>query len=430
MLATAELILEAAQSDRLAAVLPRYLNEIPLYQAARRRAAVQSHGARLDHLPFITKEDIRRDFPENFLGPNMVLDLLLQSEAVELEHTSGTSEARTPLLLPSRWWGQQERRALELNSLVGQVLAQDPEARRVTLSSPVCSSEICYTGVPTREERVVGNALFLSLSRFPFLWSEAELARMAEEALEWQPRFLDVDPVYGVAFARFCERRGIRFPSVAFVLCSYEFLSVTHRRVLERVFGVPVVDLYGSTETGHLLIQEDSGWMRPSLETAVLEVIASDAPSSIGELVVTTLTNEFMPLVRYRIGDLVERRELPYGTRYRVHGRAADALSGASGVRATVRQLDQCFAGIQGIIHYQILERPEGRCWVRYIPDGVPPSSPDLKELRSRLEQVVQSDRGVELEATDLVMPESSGKFRLCFPDCDRLGHSNVRPEQ
>lgn len=27
----------------------------------------------------------------------------------------------------------------------------------------------------------------------------------------------------------------------------------------------------------------------------------------IGDLVVTTLTNDFMPLIRYRIGDLVEQ---------------------------------------------------------------------------------------------------------------------------
>lgn len=415
MLATAELIVEAAQSDRLAAVLPRYLNAVPLYHTARQTAAFPGDGAQLDHLPFITKEDIRRDFPENFLGQAAVLDGLLEREIVEVEHTSGTSEERTPLLLPARWWAQQERWALELNPVIEGVLKHSPEARRVTLSSPACSSEICYTGVPTREERVVGNALFLSRSRFPFLWGEAELTRMAEEALEWQPRFLDVDPVYGAVFARFCERRGIRFPSLAFVLCSYEFLSVTHRRVLERVFGVPVINLYGSTETGHLLIQDDTGWMRPSLETAVLEVIEPDA-QGVGEMVVTTLTNDFMPLVRYRIGDLVQRRELPYGTRYRVHGRASDAFPGGSGPRVTVWQADQCFAHSPGIMHYQILGNSEGRWRVRYIPDNEPPSSRNLEELRLRLAGLLQPHGGIELEATDLIMPENSGKFRLCSP--------------
>ena len=57
-----------------------------------------------------------------------------------------------------------------------------PDARRVTISSPACNGDIRYVGVPSRADRVVGNALFVSLSRYPFLWSEAEMARMASEA--------------------------------------------------------------------------------------------------------------------------------------------------------------------------------------------------------------------------------------------------------
>ena len=88
---------------------------------------------------------------------------------------------------------------------------------------------------------------------------------------------------------------------------------------------MPVFNLYGSTETGHLLMETERGEMRPSLETALLEVLNTDA-RGIGELAVTTLTNDFMPLIRYRIGDLVERHERPYYTSYVVHGRAADAF--------------------------------------------------------------------------------------------------------
>ena len=272
---------------------------------------------------------------------------------MELEHTSGTSEERTPLLLARGWWAEQEERALRLNRFVAGVLDEFPEARRVTINSPVCSGDICYTGVPSRRDRMVGNALFVSLSRYPFLWSEAELARMAAEAVEWQPQFLDVDPVYGVVFALYCERRGIRLPSLRFIVGSYEFVSAVHRRILERVFGVPVFNLYGSTETGHLLMEVGRGEMRPSLETALLEVLNTDA-QGVGELAVTTLTNEFMPLIRYRIGDLVERHERPYYTSYLVHGRAKDAFVAPDGRRVTTWQIDQCVADVAGIAHYQL----------------------------------------------------------------------------
>ena len=331
MLATPELIQEAALPYRLGQVLPRWLSEVPLYRRAGALPQLRGEAvtlAELGRLPLITKEDIRRDFPRNFLRAGVELDALLDEDLVELEHTSGTSEQRTPLLLGSGWWAEQEERALRLNPLAAAVLDEFPGARRVTINSPVCSGDICYSGVPSRADRIVGNALFVSLSRYPFLWSKAELARMAAEAVEWQPRFLDVDPVYGVLFALYCERRGIRLPSLRFILGSYEFVSVVHRRILERVFGVPVFNLYGSTETGHLLMEVGPGEMRPSLETALLEVLNTDG-QGISELAVTTLTNDFMPLIRYRIGDLVARHERPYYTSYLVHGRAADAFASA-----------------------------------------------------------------------------------------------------
>ena len=418
MLATQELIQEAALPYRLGQVLPRWLREVPLYQGAA--DLLQPSGgavslAELHRLPLITKQDIRRDFPRNFLRAGVELDALLDQDLVELEQTSGTSEERTPLLLGRGWWAEQEERALRLNPYVAAVLDEFPAARRVTINSPVCSGDICYSGVPSRADRVVGNALFVSLSRYPFLWSEAELARMAAEAAEWKPQFFDVDPVYGVLFALYCERRGIRLPSLRFVLASYEFVSSAHRRILERVFGVPVFNLYGSTETGHLLMETGRGEMRPCLETALLEVLNVDG-QGIGELTVTTLTNEFMPLIRYHIGDLVERQEQPYHTNYIVQGRAADAFVLPNGSRVTTWQIDQCLADLPGIAHYQLSERAAGEWLLRFVADVTPPTAAQTEELRRRLALLLGAGNGLAVQQTDLLVPESSGKFRLGYP--------------
>ena len=418
MLATQELIQEAAQPYRLGQVLPRWLREVPLYQRAGdlpRPCGAAVSMAELRRLPLITKHDIRRDFPRNFLRAGVELDALLDQDLVELEQTSGTSEERTPLLLGRGWWAEQEERALRLNPYVAAVLDEFPAARRVTINSPVCSGDICYSGVPSRADRVVGNALFVSLSRYPFLWSKAELARMAAETADWQPQFLDVDPVYGVLFALYCERWGIRLPSLRFVLASYEFVSSAHRRILERVFGVPVFNLYGSTETGHLLMETARGEMRPSLETALLEVLNLDA-HGIGELTITTLTNEFMPLIRYRIGDLVERQERPYHTNYVVQGRAADAFVAPDGKRVTTWQIDQCFADLPGIAQYQLCERAAGEWLLRFVPDVTPPTTAQSNELRCRLARLLGAGDRLAVQQTDLLVPESSGKFRLGYP--------------
>jgi phenylacetate-CoA ligase len=419
MLTTPELCGEAAQCARLGELLPRWLGRVPLYQGAAYSLGAPEAGAvpceTFRRFPFITKRDLRRDFPANFLPEGSELDALVDQGLVELERTSGTSESQVPLILPLGWWAEQEERALRLNPVIAAVLDEFPEARRCAITSPVCNADICYSSTPARFDRIVGNALHLSLNRQPLLWTDADLARMADEAVDWRPQFLDVDPVYGVRFAQYCERRGIRLPSLRFVLCSYEFVSVAHRRILQRAFGVPVFDLYGATETGHLLMENGRGEMVPSPETACLEVVEPGA-DGIGGLIVTTLTNDYMPLLRYRIGDLVERREHAGRASYVLHGREADALATPGGGRVTLWQMDQCFAGLAGFTHYQMVQTAEAEWQLRYVPDLTPPRPAELAELRRRLGGRLGTPQGLELRATEFLLPENSGKFRLSYP--------------
>ncbi len=418
MLTTSELCDEAAQCSHLGEVLPRWLDRVPLYRRPGYTLPREPESQPCEafrRLPFITKSDIRRQFPNNFLPEGSNLDTLLDQDLVELEHTSGTSEDQISLLLGRGWWAEQEQRALRRNPLVARVLDEFPNARRITISSPVCNGDICYSSTPAQFDRIVGNALYLTLSRQPFLWNDADLARMAAEAVEWRPQFLDCDPVYGVRFAQYCERHGIRLPSLKFIIASYEFVSLVHRRILERAFGVPVFNLYGATETGHLLMENDRGEMVPSLETAFLEVVET-GPDNVGRLVVTTLTNDFMPLVRYRIGDLVERHVHPYCTTYTLHGREGDAFTTPAGGRATVWQIDRCFAGLAGFAHYQLVQSDASQFELRYVPDATPPAGNDLNELRRRVTSVLGTGAVVELASSEFLLPENSGKFRLGYP--------------
>ena len=100
------------------------------------------------------------------------------------------------MIFPRGWWDAQEQHALRLNGFIAKVLEEFPNARRATITSPACNGLTCPTVWMSREQRVVGHALFVNLALIPFLVSEAELARMAAEISEWSPQFLDADPVH------------------------------------------------------------------------------------------------------------------------------------------------------------------------------------------------------------------------------------------
>lgn len=414
MLATPELIREAAQPARLEKLLPRW-RETPLYRTRLPRAgAPPTARDNFFRLPFLTKRELREDFPRNFLPSAAALESLLTRNLVELEHTSGTSEERAPVVFGRGWWDEQEERVLRLNGFIARVLDETPGARRATLTTPACNGRSCPTVWQSVAQRTIGQARFVNLARIPFTLSDAELARMAEEIADWSPQFLDVSPVHAVRFALYCEQRGLRFPSLRFVLSSYEFVSVVHRRILQRVFGVPVFSLYGSTETGHLLMENERGEIKPCYDNAFLEVVSPDE-RGVGDLVVTTLTNDYMPLLRYLIGDLVERRELSYATTYVVHGRTRDALQTRDGRPVTTWQVDECFADVGGIAHYQLRQAENGDCRLRYATDGDGPGAAELKGLASRLENLLQVPDRISTEAVNLLPPTPSGKFRLTY---------------
>ena len=388
--------------------------QTPLVQAALARATGQDDCGWWDLLPFLTKRDWQKDFPANFLPWAASVDDLEDHPEIELDFTSGTSGERTPLILPRGWWTVQERRALFLNRHVARILDKISSPRRATLSAPVCNGDISYIGRPSFADRSVGETLYLSLSANPWLWGDAEFERIATEIARWQPDFLDLDPVYGAAFAGFCRERRLRFPTVKFILSSYEFVSTVHRRLIEEVFAVPVFNLYGSTETGHLLIEDEHQRLRPSGETAFLECV-EPSPEGAAQLVVTTLSNDAMPLVRYRIGDYVERLPDESGDHFRLLGRVRDAFQIAGRI-VTTAEVDACFAAMTGIAHYQIAQVAADRFRLRYIADGTGPASACLARLHDELKSLLGTGSDIALEQVDQLLAERSGKFRLTVP--------------
>ena len=377
---------------------------VPFYATPAWQAAFALPSPRLTDLPRISKSQLREHSPEGFLPAGMELKDLLARGLIEEESTSGTSGASVRVVFGKSWWAEQEREALVRNPFLDDLFGDRPTLRRAVLTTPGCSGVSCYNRWLNLDQRTLGDSLFVNQSRIPFTLGEDKLSGMAKEVADWAPAFLDVDPVHGAWFALHCERHGLRFPALRFILTSYEYTSVIHRAIMERVFGVPVINLYGSSETGHLLIEVD-GAMQPSPGIALLETTAGEG---LGELLVTTLTNPYLPLLRYEIGDYVELK--PDG--YRVHGRKRDALRAADGSVLTTRMIDQAFAGTAGIAHYQLRQKPDGSAHLLLLPET---EGDTLRTAQARLTNELGRLLGsaVTAESVGLITPEDSGKFRL-----------------
>ena len=99
------------------------------------------------------------------------------------------------------------------------------------------------------------------------------------------------------------------FKTLRAICVAGELLTQSKKELIERLWNCKVYNLYGTTETGNLAATCKKGNLHISSDHFFLEVLNPKTlePLPLGEtgiLVVTTLTREAMPLIRYNLGDM------------------------------------------------------------------------------------------------------------------------------
>ncbi len=169
-----------------------------------------------------------------------------------------------------------------------------------------------------------------------------------------------------------------RFPiRPRLLLISGNKLYPKTRQALETHFQVPVVDIYALTEFGYLAVQCHTGAGYHVDDSLILEIVRADGspaqPGETGEIVVTSLRNRVMPLIRYRTGDFgrLAAAPCPCGSHWpllaAIEGRTNEFFVKADGSLLNpfvfIKHLDK-----MPLVQYQITQRSVTEIEVKYIP--------------------------------------------------------------
>lgn len=145
-----------------------------------------------------------------------------------------------------------------------------------------------------------------------------------ESILRYQPKYLIAVPSFILKLIEYAEENGIDYKasSVKGVLCIGEALrtatlepSLLAQRIVEK-WPVNLYSTYASTEMSTAFTECEAmqgGHHHPELIiTEILDEHQKEVPDGeLGELVITTLGIEAMPLLRFKTGDLVRRYSEP-----------------------------------------------------------------------------------------------------------------------
>ena len=139
------------------------------------------------------------------------------------------------------------------------------------------------------------------------------LRTTAREQLDWllreQPTYLLTYPATLESLARLCGETETNLDCLRGVATASEGHNPELRETCQRVWGVSMVDNYGSTEVGPIATQcPDHLHYHVNAENVIVEILDADdrpcAPGEMGRVIVTSLNNFATPFIRYDQGDI------------------------------------------------------------------------------------------------------------------------------
>jgi phenylacetate-CoA ligase len=115
-----------------------------------------------------------------------------------------------------------------------------------------------------------------------------------------------------VLFAKFLQKKNIVLkdicPTLKVCIVTSEMLFEDDKLLLEKQFGIPVVNEYGASELDLIAFENPQGEWQLNSETLFVEILDTNNTAlpygEEGRIVITSLFNKAHPFIRYDIGDI------------------------------------------------------------------------------------------------------------------------------
>lgn len=350
--------IEAIQLDRLKRVVRYCYEKVPFYKNRFDSIGLRPEDIQtlrdVEKIPYTTKADLRENYPDKLFAVPM-------KEVRRIHASSGTTGKPTVVAYTAKdldMWSDCMARLITATGVSDKDVAQ------------VCFGYGLFTGALGLHQGLekVGCAVIPSSSGN----TEKQLMMMKD----LKSTVLIATPSYALYLSEMAKELGYKKEdfSLRIGLLGSEGCTVTMRKKIEENMGMFVTDNYGMSE---LLGPGVAGecdkrlGMHFAEDHFLPEIIDPETESvlergAVGELVVTTLTKEALPLLRYRTRDLtsIDYSACPCGRTHarmgKTVGRSDDMLI-IKGVNVFPSQIESAIIGMKHIgPHYKLIVRTEG----------------------------------------------------------------------
>jgi len=409
---------EKLQLERLKATLKRAYENVSYYRKRFDEIKVKPADIKsfkdIVKLPFTTKTDLREGYPFGLFA-------VPRQEIVEVHTSSGTTGKPTVSGYTKKdieIWGEVMARAL---TMVG------------TTKDDIIQNGYGY-GLFTGGLGVHYGAQRIGATVIPI--SAGQTKRQLEIMYDFGSTVLTCTPSYALYLTEAAEEVGIDVKKLKLKAGCFgaEMWTDRMREEIEKRFHLIALNIYGLTEIiGPGVAQEceEKNGLHIFEDHFYPEVVSPDTLEPLpdgekGELVITTLTREGTPMIRFRTRDVtaLSREPCKCGRTLvrmdRITGRTDDRLK-IRGVLIFPSQIEKALLEIKGVEpHYQIIvTRPQHLDELEVQVETSKKLFSDevrhLEETRKKIEKHIENAIGLRVKVTLVepkTLPRSEGKAK------------------
>ena len=405
--------MEALQLERLKHLVDYCYRNVPFYTKKLDAAGVTADKIKclrdIEYIPPTTKADLRDNYPFGLFAKPA-------KELVRIHASSGTTGKPTVVGYTRNDldnWSEQVARVVTAAGATDEDIVQ------------ICFGYGMFTGALGLHyglEKIGATVVPTSSGN-----TEKQLMFMRD----FKTSAIVATPSYALYLAE--AAKGLEFPmdeyNIQLGLLGSEGCTVEMRSQIEKAWGLFSTDNYGMSElNGPGLAGEcrERDGLHIAEDHFLCEVVDSNTLEAVeagqaGELLVSTLTKESIPLLRYRTRDITSINYEPCkcgrtsARMAKIMGRSDDMLK-IRGVNVFPSQVESCFVGMANIApHYQLIIRREGyhdtmEVKVEIAETCPVDSYPQLEETRAAIQRKLLSVLGLKCKVT-LVESKSLERF-------------------
>ncbi|MDD2364967.1 MAG: phenylacetate--CoA ligase [Desulfuromonadaceae bacterium] len=350
--------LEQLQLERLQATLNRVYKSVPCYRNKFNELGIVpedvSSLSDLSKLPFTTKEDLRLNYPYGMFAVPL-------REVVRIHSSSGTTGKPTVV-------GYTKNDLKMWSNLVARIMT----AAGLTHDDVV---QIAFGyGMFTGGFGMHYGSETIGAAVIPMSGGNSEKQIMIMQ--DYKSTALVCTPSYAISLADLMEKQKIdpQSLSLRFGLFGGEPWSEAMRTEIESRLMISATDNYGLSEiigpgvAGECYCKKGMHISEDAFIAEIIDPVTCEVlpPGSVGELVLTTISKEAFPMIRYRTRDMttIDKTGCECGRTMarmkKTMGRSDDMLI-IKGVNVFPSQIEEILLAIEGCEpHYQLIVDRKG----------------------------------------------------------------------